>query len=279
MLATPSLLVASDFDGTISHFVSDPWSATVLPAAQGALRRLATTPDVHVALISGRTVIDLAARVKVGGISYRGDHGAQSADAVRGFRPKALRIAHEPVAAGVIDVAKRLKVAVPDAIPQPWLIMEDKGAAVTFHFRSAPDMDAVRSRIMVMVEAIDAGRLLVRSVSRRAVELRPATASTKGDALRQLIRERQPDTVFMLGDDRNDALAFDTLREARAAGEVDGLAIAVAGHPDFETEVAPRADVFLPGPVHAARLLAMMAGAASGRDGGTFGTNGLVRSD
>lgn len=266
MLRTNSLLVASDFDGTIAHFVSDPWAAAVLSSAQAALRRLATTPGVHVALISGRTAADLAVRVRVGGVSYRGDHGAQTAEASRGFRPTALRIAHEPVDASVAEVAERIKVAVPVAIPQPWLIVEDKGAAVTFHFRNAPDLEVARARVVAAIAAVDVDGRLVHAISLRFVELRPATASTKGDTLRRLIRDRRARAAIMLGDDRNDALAFDALREARAAGHVDGLAIAVDGHPDFSTLVADRADIVLSGPDEAARLLAKLARATRNRD-------------
>lgn len=258
LLEAQALLVASDFDGTISHFVSDPWSAAIVSVAQRALRRLASRPHVHVALISGRTVEDLANRARVGGISYRGDHGAQRAEASRGFRPWALHVSHESVDQAVADMADRLKVSVPRAIPDPWLVLEDKGAALTFHFRTAPDVDAVRGQILAIVDAIDADQLLHRSVSRRAVELRPATASTKGEVLWRLIEERHADAVLMLGDDRNDALAFDALREARDTGRIRGLAVAVAGHADFDT-VAPRADLVLAGPVQAARFLALLA--------------------
>lgn len=91
------LLLASDFDGTLSRLVMDPWRAGIIPSAQRALRRLAAAPHTHVAIISGRTVPDLAARVRVGGVSYHGDHGAEWASAPRGFRPHALRVEREPV--------------------------------------------------------------------------------------------------------------------------------------------------------------------------------------
>ena len=63
----------------------------------------------------------------------------------------------------------------------------------------------------------------------------------------------------MLGDDRNDALAFDALRSARAEGRVGGLAIAVASRPEVTAAVAPRADLLLGGPIRTARYLAALA--------------------
>lgn len=245
--------------------VQDPWSASILPAAQRALRRLAVEPGIHVALISGRSVDDLASRARVGGISYRGDHGAQRAEAVRGFRPGALRVEHEAVGADVAEVARRLKSQVPARVDEPALVLEDKGPALTFHFRAAADVDATRTRVIAAVDSIDADHLMVRSGSRRAYELRPPTASTKGDALIDLVESHRPDVVFMFGDDANDALAFDALRSLRGRGRIAGLAFAVAGHAEVTQQVAPRADVLLASPAEAARVLASMATAAGQR--------------
>jgi trehalose 6-phosphate phosphatase len=240
--------------------VPDPWSARILPGARRSLRRLAVTPGVSVALISGRTVADLAARARVGGVSYRGDHGAERAEAVRGFRPSALRSRREPASAEAVRVAAHVKRHVPAAVPEPWLVLEDKATAATFHFRAAPDVDAARARVLRAVDAADPGKVLQRSGGRRSVELRPPGASTKGDALRELIAARLPEVVVMLGDDANDALAFDALRAEREGGRIAGLAVAVAGHADVTAAVAPRADVVLRDPRETARLLTRLAG-------------------
>jgi trehalose-phosphatase len=265
LLNTRSQLVASDFDGTLSRMVLDPWSAAMVPSAQRALRRLAVSPGVHVALISGRTVMDLAARARVGGISYRGDHGAEWAEAARGFRPAALRVEREGAGDAVSEMAERLKAEVPLAVAAPWLVLEDKGPALTFHFRGAPDVDGARRHVVAAVDLVDVAGVMVRTGGRRALELRPPGASSKGDALRRLIDTHAPEVVFMFGDDRNDALAFDVLRELRSSGRVNGLAIAVDGHADVTAEVAPRADLVLESPRQAARLLGLLAGAVAAR--------------
>ncbi len=253
------LLLASDFDGTLARLAQDPWAAAIIPSAQRALRRLAVQPRVEVALISGRTVPDLAARARIGGVSYHGDHGAERAAAGRGFRVAALQITREPTDAAAAAMAERLKVEVPRLVDEPWLVLEDKGPALTFHFRAAPDTDAARSRVIAAVDAVDPEGLLCRAGGRRAHELRPVGATTKGITLRRLIEEHRPATTLMLGDDRHDAAAFDTLREARAAGSTRGLAIAVAGHSDVTREVASHADVVLPGPEEVARFLRRLA--------------------
>ena len=59
----PALLVAADFDGTLAPIVPQPWMARADPAAVRALRALAELPRTHVAIISGRSLADLAAQL------------------------------------------------------------------------------------------------------------------------------------------------------------------------------------------------------------------------
>lgn len=253
------LLLASDFDGTLARFALDPWAASIIPTAQRALRRLASLSDVHVAFISGRSVPDLAARARVGGASYHGDHGAEWATARRGARVAALRVEREATDPLILAMADRLKAEVPRLVAEAWLVLEDKGPALTFHFRAAPDHEAARVRVAAAVDAVDRERLLCRVGGQRAHELRPAGAATKADTLTRLIDAHRPDTTLMLGDDSHDAGAFDALREARAHGRTRGLAIAVAGHADVTAAVAPHADLVLREPAETARLLRLMA--------------------
>lgn len=259
--------MASDFDGTLAGLVSDPWGATIVPAARRALRRLAVAQGVQVALLSGRTVLDLAGRARVGGVRYLGDHGAEWATAPRGFRPGALQVQREPASPAQIAMAEHLRREVPQAVAEAWLIVEPKGSALTFHFRAAPDIEAARARIVAATDAVDPSGVLVRSGGRRSLELRPAGATDKGTALLRLIEEHRPRVVVMLGDDHTDALAFDALRRARSRGAAEGLAIAVAGHVDTHARVAERADHVLSSPREAARFLGLVAEARCGGPG------------
>jgi flavorubredoxin len=64
----------------------------------------------------------------------------------------------------------------------------------------------------------------------------------------------------MLGDDVSDAMAFRALREARARGVTDGIAVAVKARPDnIVAEVIEAADVVLGSPADATRFLAALA--------------------
>jgi len=252
------LLVATDFDGTISRLSMEMWQVSVIPGAQRALRRLAAMPGTHVAFVSGRALSDLVPRVRVGGASYHGDHGSERAVAPRGFRLAGLAIEHEPVDPEVAALADRLKVEVPRRVDEEWLVVEDKGPAVTFHFRRAPNIEAAKAQVRAAVDAVDSEGLFDQPGGRRAWELRPRGATTKAQTLGRLIDEHRPDTVLMLGDDAHDAQAFDVLRSARDAGRVDGLAIAVASPAADTAEIARRADHVLAEADESARFLTLL---------------------
>ena len=103
-------------------------------------------------------------------------------------------------------------------MPHPWLVVERKLPAVTFHYRSAPDVSAAAAQVAAIVDATDPDGQMIRFPGRRALELRPPGAPAKGESMRFLLDEHRPAVAFMLGDDRYDARAFEVLRAARAAG-------------------------------------------------------------
>ena len=77
---TPRLLVALDFDGTVSPHVVDPMAARALPAAVTAVNRLVALPETFVAYASGRSLHDLREITEHqdgSRILLAGSHGAQ----------------------------------------------------------------------------------------------------------------------------------------------------------------------------------------------------------
>ena len=209
----------TDFDGTLSQIVLDPWAATILPLGGPALRRLAGMPGVFVVVLSGRTAGDVAARVRVGNVTYLGNHGMERGYLPRGGRP-------ERMPATVASARRRRQRRAPSGwptrspalLPEPWLIVERKPPAVAFHYRQAPDVGGCRRRgcERSSMNSIRIG-VLERFPGRRILELRPPGAIAKGEALKALIDEVKPGSVFMLGDDVSDALAFAVLRAEREA--------------------------------------------------------------
>ena len=77
--------------------------------------------------------------------------------------------------------------------------------------------------------------------------------------MQRLIDEWKPRSVFMLGDDVSDAMAFRSLRALRDRGVTDGVAVAVQARAEVPAAVLEAADIVLASPVEATRFLAALA--------------------
>jgi len=253
------LLVCTDFDGTLSTIVMDPWAAAILPLGRVALRRLAGMPGVSVVVLSGRTAWDVAARVRVGNVLYLGNHGMERGYLARGGRPERLDVGVVGASPEEAALAARLADEVPARIGEPWLIVERKPPTVAFHYRQAPDVAAAGGQVRAVVDELDPSGLLERFPGRRILELRPPGAIAKGEAFKGILDELQPASVFMLGDDVSDAQAFAVLASERAAGRTDGVAVAIQARAEVPPEVAANADLVLGSPRDAARFLSGLA--------------------
>ena len=252
------LLVVSDFDGTLSHIVNDPWGASILPLGRRALRALVGLDGVHVAVLSGRSSADVAARVRVGGVSYVGNHGMERGFVPRRGRPERLRADVDDASHEAIHAAERVGDELPGLIGEPWLIVERKPPSVALHWRQAPDIDAAAARVMAAVEVLDPDHVLERFPGRRVLELRPPGAVAKGEAFLRMVEEWKPRSVFLLGDDVSDAMAFSELRRLRAEGVTDGVAVAVQARAEVPVQVLESADIILASPIDATRFLSAL---------------------
>ncbi|MFT4221143.1 MAG: trehalose-phosphatase [Microbacterium sp.] len=80
LAAAERLLVACDFDGTLSPLVDQPMAARMHPDARAAIEALTRLPDVAVAFVSGRTLADLrviAEHADDSPVTLAGSHGAE----------------------------------------------------------------------------------------------------------------------------------------------------------------------------------------------------------
>jgi trehalose 6-phosphate phosphatase len=251
VVAAPPLLVVADFDGTLAPGSRDPAAARIEPLARRALRRLASQAAerpsrLRVAVLTGRTVADVAGRVRVGGVEYLGDHGLQSATLPRGGRISRLQVTTEPGFDAHRDPAEALATGVADELGRPpWLFVERKGPSVAFHVRQADDIPAARTAVLEAIAAVEArtglgDHGLAPYRGRSVVDLRPR------------------DAVVALGDDLSDAEAFEALHARRAAG-LEVVAVGVRGPAGMPPEVAAIADLRLADARAAARLLSRLA--------------------
>ena len=281
LAATPGgLLVVCDFDGTLAPISPDPTAPAILPAARRALRRLARIarrrPErLALAILSGRAALDLAGRVRVGGLTYLGDHGIQGGDLPVGVAAERLPVVHDPRLAGHHAVARRLGDDVERILGDAaWLFVEPKGPSVAFHFRAADDVVAARARILAAIVAAGAalppafrGPRFRHFEGRRIVELRPEDAGAKGEAVARLLERHGSTAALVIGDDRSDAEAFALVAGERRAGRLAAsLLLGVHGARETPAELLAAADVILPEPAASAVVLRALARALEAED-------------
>jgi alpha,alpha-trehalase len=277
--APAPLLVIADFDGTLAAGSRDPAAAAIDPGARRALRRLAGIADarpgrLHVAILTGRTVADVAARARVGGIEYLGDHGLQSAWLDRGRSADAIAATVEPGFEAHGLTAETLASGVADELGRPpWLFVERKGASVAFHVRQADDIPVARAAVFDAIAAVEERLGLVDHGlrpyrGRSVVDLRPADAGGKREAVERLIERHRPGAIVSFGDDLSDADAFDAVLAARDAGRADGLTVAVHGRLAAPQDLLARADLVVPSARDVGRLLGALARRIAGETSG-----------
>ena len=118
------LLIVTDFDGTLSPIVLEPTAARLVPAARSALRRLARRADaqpdrLRIVVLSGRAALDVAGRVRVGGVAYHGNHGIEAGTLARGTPAERLEVASDDGLAPYVPGAAALGRAVARAARRP----------------------------------------------------------------------------------------------------------------------------------------------------------------
>jgi alpha,alpha-trehalase len=228
--------VLFDFDGTLSEIVDDPNSATLVAGAAEALTTLAQ--HCPVAVVSGRGLADIRARVGIPGIWYAGSHGFEltAPDGSHHQNDEAIT-AIELLQSAAAELRDRL--AGIDGI-----LVEDKRFSVAVHYRNVADQ-----RVAAVRTAVRAGgqsRGLRVTGGRKVVELRPNLDWDKGKTL-EWILERidgpRPLLPIYLGDDLTDEDAFDAVRH-------DGIGIVVRHSEDGDRRTSARFALESP---HAAR--------------------------
>ncbi|HLX87448.1 MAG TPA: trehalose-phosphatase [Acidimicrobiales bacterium] len=246
----PGSAVLTDFDGTLSPVVPDPERAVPLPGATGVLAALAERFAL-VAVVSGRPVRFLERQLAGAGPRVRlvGGYGVEWLQGGEVHRAPEV----EPWLGPAAEVAAAARAEAP-----PGVGIEDKGFAVTLHWRPAPEAGPWAQEFAARWSERTG---MVLQPGRLAVEFRPPVALDKGATLERLAAGCR--AVCFMGDDAGDVAAFDALDRLAGSG-VHGVRVAVA---DAESppELVARADLVVDGPHAALALLDALARAAAAR--------------
>ncbi len=205
------LLLISDFDGTLAPIVARPEEAAILPEVEPVLRRFAAVGGCVVALVSGRTLEDLRARVDVSGCFYAGNHGLEWSDPAS---PQSPPVLNESVATAMDRFRHAAEMAASEV---PGAFVENKRYSVSIHFRLvAPERAPDLVSCIVRLAQFFRGELDLQ-IGRKVLEVRPSGTPDKGDITRRLLSLAEQrlggvPVVLYFGDDAGDESAFRVLR-------------------------------------------------------------------
>jgi trehalose 6-phosphate phosphatase len=192
------VLVAMDFDGTLSEIIDVPSESKPVPGALEALETLHNRSDTTVAVVSGRDIGELVELLALPDAVIRvGEHGA-AWHGVEVSAPVGFRQVHS----ALVEVADRFDGA--------WV--EVKQASLVLHSRLvAPERES---------ELVDAAGAALEALGhanfhtgRNIVDV-GFVDTDKGQAV-ETIRERcHADVVVFAGDDTTDETVFEAMRPA-----------------------------------------------------------------
>ena len=209
-----------DFDGTLVEIAPSPGQVDAPPELRALLVAVAARLDGAVAVISGRSLDDLARQLRPFAGVLIGQHGLER-------RRSDGRVIRWSAAPALAKIRARLAEF---ARHHEGVMVEDKGATIALHFRSAPWL-AARCRDIVR-RAIDATGGTYEAIDgKMVVELVPE-GSGKGGAIAALVAEppfagRVP---IFVGDDSVDEEGFSVIDRLGGVSVHVGRGPSVARH-------------------------------------------------
>ncbi|WP_290659708.1 trehalose-phosphatase [Aquabacterium sp.] len=193
-------LLAFDFDGTLAPIVTKPDDARV---SIGVAQRLAQLAEhLPVAIVTGRSVDDVAPRLGFDPHYIIGNHGAED--------PEQPQLPPE-VYTALTDKLNALRVKIEAheaALSSVGIQVEDKRHSLALHYRLARDRDAALVTIETLLRGLDPA--LTSFGGKCVVNVVAADAPDKGDAVAMLVKRSQSGAAMFTGDDLNDESAFES---------------------------------------------------------------------
>lgn len=186
-------LLAFDFDGTLAPIVPQPEAASAPTSINLAMTRLCEVATV--AIITGRSIKDVRARLGFQPKYIVGNHGAEGLPGVPD-NPDTL-----PEVAGWETQLRAAWHGLPAGVH-----LENKGHSLTLHYRMAADRESARQSLEHKIQQLAPAPR--RIGGKCVINLLPHTAADKFDALLALQRKEAAPHALFIGDDETDESVF-----------------------------------------------------------------------
>ncbi|XP_046388620.1 alpha,alpha-trehalose-phosphate synthase [UDP-forming] [Ischnura elegans] len=203
------LTLLLDYDGTLAPIAPHPDLAVLPKETKDVLEKLAKTPDVYVAIVSGRNVNNVKAMVGIEGITYAGNHGLEI------LHPDGTKFVH-PMPVEYEGKVSELLKTLQEEVCHDGAWVENKGALLTFHYRETPV--ALRAEMANKAKSIIQRFGFSAGKAHCALEARPPVQWDKGRASIYILRTafgvdwNERVRVIYAGDDVTDEDAMRALK-------------------------------------------------------------------
>lgn len=228
--------IVTDFDGTLSPIVPNPPDAKPTPRNRELLQKLHGYLTL-VAVVSGRAAADVRERAGLPELVYAGNHGLE--------RWQAGQVVVAPAVQPYITNVQAAIAAIQPQI-EDGMMVEDKGATISVHYRNAADPEAAQAKFAPIFQQVAADNDLRLFEGRRIFELRPPLEMNKGTIFKQLVEEYALQSAVYIGDDTTDADALKMARTLREANTCYALGVGVEAD-DTPSVVVESSDVLVSG--------------------------------
>jgi trehalose 6-phosphate phosphatase len=196
-LVRPGILCAFDFDGTLAPIVTQPEKAS-LP--RGILHRLTMlAAHASIAIVSGRALSDLRARVGFEPDFLVGNHGVEG---VPGFEH--VMQEHQQICRPWLEMLSAALMEQPAFERGIWV--EDKGFSLSVHYRLVRDRKTAEKQLNELISSLIPSARMVGG--KCVINLLPPNAIDKGAALEQLMTASGARSAIYVGDDVTDEDVF-----------------------------------------------------------------------
>ncbi len=202
------LFLFLDFDGTLAPIAPTPEQAALPKEMKKTLMRLAGLPGCRLAIVSGRSLVDIKKKAGLRGIIYAGNHGLEVSGSGIG------RAVHAAPRFGALirriskDLSGRLS-GIRGAV------LQEKGLSLSLHYRLVKknQTGALVRRFHDVVDPLLKRGEVVLKKGKKVFEVMPPSGWDKGRVVLWLLRRFKKGSLpFYIGDDTTDEDAFGALK-------------------------------------------------------------------
>jgi trehalose 6-phosphate phosphatase len=225
----PPICLFLGVDGTLLDIAPTPDRVRVDAALVGLLRELDRAFDGALALISGRSIVDVDDLFEPLFLSVAGVHGCERRDANgHWYRPTFVAAELAPIRAGLEELRHQFHGT----------LLEDKGCALAVHFRQAPHLEEkLKLRLSSLLSRTREYELLEGD---HVIEIKPVTHN-KATAIEAFMKEAPfaGRTPVYIGADKAELDGFAAVR--RFHGQAISVGNRVSADRILESPTAVRA--------------------------------------